>query len=257
MRTFFVVLALILFFLVTLPVYLILLCFHKKHRRVTSKIAQKFIKYGFTFVTFFTGTRPVVKGLENIPADQAVLYVSNHKSFFDIPLAYMTLPNLTGFVSKKEIQKVPFLSWWMKLVNCLFLDRDDMRAGLKTILTGVENIKQGYSMFIAPEGTRVHERDPLPFKEGSLKMAEKTGCLIIPVAISGTDDLLENSFPWVRKAATVIEYGKPIDPKVLSAEERKFMGAYCRDIIIEMLHANEHYVKENPFYKKLAAKEAE
>ncbi|MBE5952297.1 MAG: 1-acyl-sn-glycerol-3-phosphate acyltransferase [Lachnospiraceae bacterium] len=257
MRTFLVILALVLFFLLTLPVYLILLCFRKKHRRATSAIAQKIVRYGFAFVVFFTGTKPIVKGLENIPTDQPVLFVSNHKSFFDIPLAYMTLPNPTGFVSKKEMKKIPFLSWWMGLVNCLFLDRDDMRAGLKTILEGVENIKQGYSMFIAPEGTRTHEREPLAFKEGSLKMAEKTGCKIIPVAILGTDDLLENSFPWIRKVSTVIAYGKPIDPKSLSAEDRKFMGAYCRSVIVEMLHENEHLVKENPFYKKLEQQSAE
>ena len=113
-------------------------------------------------------------------------------------------------------------------------------------------------MCIFPEGTRNKtDGEMLPFKEGSMKMAEKTGCLIIPVAISGTDDLLENSFPWIRKAATVIEYGKPIDPKTLSPEDRKFMGNYCRSVIIEMLAANEHYVKENPFYKKLAETDAE
>ena len=88
-------------------------------------------------------------------------------------------------------------------------------------------------------------------------MAEKTGCLIIPIAISGTDDLFENSFPWVRKAATVIEYGAPIDPNSLSKEERKFLGAYCRDVIIEMLKGHEPYVKENPFYKKQASRTAE
>lgn len=257
MRSFLVILALVLFFLLTLPVYLILLCFRKKHRRVTSAIAQKFVRYGFAFVVFFTGTKPIVKGLENIPKDQPVLYVSNHKSFFDIPLAYMTLPNLTGFVSKKEVKKVPFLSWWMELVNCLFLDREDKRASLKTILAGIENIKQGYSMFIAPEGTRTHEREPLAFKEGSLKMAEKTGCPIVPVAILGTDDILENSFPRIRKVKTVIAYGKPIDPKTLSADDKKFMGAYCRSVIVEMLHENEHLVKENPFYKKLAEQTAE
>ena len=88
-------------------------------------------------------------------------------------------------------------------------------------------------------------------------MAEKTGCKIIPVAILGTDDLLENSFPWIRKVSTVIAYGKPIDPKSLSAEDRKFMGAYCRSVIVEMLHENEHLVKENPFYKKLEQQSAE
>ncbi len=251
MRTLLVLIALLLFFVVTLPAYLVLLCFHKKHPRATAKAAQKIIQYGFRFILFFTGTKTVVKGLENIPKGEPVLFVSNHKSYFDIALAYMTLPNPTGFVAKAELEKIPFLSWWMRLIHCLFLDRSDMRAGLKTILTGIEMIKDGYSVFIAPEGTRTHERYPLPFKEGSLKMAEKTGCLIIPVAILGTDDLFENSVPWIKKAATVIEYGTPIDLKTLSGDERKFLGAYCHSVITQMVRDNEVLVNSNPFYKSL------
>lgn len=251
MRTLLVLIALLLFFVITLPVYLVLLCFRRKHPRAVAKIAQKIVQYGFRFVLFFTGTKPVVQGLENIPKDEPVLFVSNHKSYFDIALAYLTLPNLTGFVAKAELKKIPFLSWWMNLIHCLFLDRSDMRAGLKTILSGIENIKDGYSVFIAPEGTRTHEREPLPFKEGSLKMAEKTGCLIIPVAILGTDDMFENSVPWIKKAATVIAYGSPIDLKTLSGDDRKFLGAYCHSVITQMIHDNEAHVRCNPFYKSL------
>lgn len=246
MRTILVVLAFIIFFLVTLPVYLILLLIKQFNRHLCAEIAQKFVIVGFKFILFFTGTKPVVLGRENVPKDQAVLYVANHRSLIDTPLAYSTVPTLTGFVSKIEMKKVPVLSWWMNLVNCIFLDRSDMRAGLKMILTGIENIKAGYSMYIAPEGTRSQKDELLPFKEGSLKMAEKTGCLIIPVAISGTDDVLENTWPWIHKAATVIEYGTPIDPKTLEGDDRKFMGAYCRNIIIEMLKGHEDYIKNNP-----------
>ncbi len=249
MRTFFVFLHLFIFFIVTLPFYLILLLLRKVNRRLSSVIAQKFVKYGFKFVTFPAGIRKVVLGLENIPKDAAVLYVSNHRSLADIPMAYMTVPNLTGFVAKIEIKKAPFLSWWMTLVNCLFLDRSDMRAGMKMILDGIDSIKQGYSIFIAPEGTRSQGTELLPFKEGSLKMADKTGCPIIPVAISGTDDLFENSIPWIKSATCVIEYGKPIYPDQLSKEERKAMGAYCRGIITEMLKGHAQYIAKNPSQK--------
>ena len=250
MRTLFVLLALILFFIVSLPVYLILLLLRKKYRHGTSVVAQAIVKYAFKFVMFFSGLKTVCLGLENVPKDKAVLYVSNHRSIIDIPVAYMTLPTLTGFVSKIEIKKVPFLSWWMELVNCLFLDRDDMRAGMKVILDSIESVKEGYSIFIAPEGTRSQGTELLPFKEGSLKIADKTNCLIIPVAISGTDDVFENSFPWVKKATAVIEYGKPIDPTTLSKEERKCMGAMCRDIITEMLKGHESYLVNNPSNRK-------
>jgi len=250
MRTILVFLFLAIFFIVTFPFYLILLLLRKKNRHLSSVIAQKFVKFGFRFVTFPAGMKRVVLGLENVPKDTAVLYVSNHRSLADIPMAYITVPNLMGFVAKIEIKKAPFLSWWMELVNCLFLDREDPRAGMKMILTGIEYIKDGYSIFIAPEGTRSHTDELLPFKEGSLKMADKTNCPIIPVAISGTDDVFENSFPWVKKAVTVIEYGKPIDPASLSKEERKFMGAHCRDVITEMLKDHEDYIKNNPSRRK-------
>ena len=246
MRTILILLVLALFFIISLPVYLILLLFRKKYRYTTSVIAQKIVKYAFKLVLFFTGTKTIVLGIENVPTDTAVLYVSNHRSILDIPLAYSTLPTVTGFIAKIEVQKIPFLSWWMKLVNCLFLDRDDMRAGMKTILSGIENIKEGYSMFVAPEGTRNHEEEMLPFKEGSFKMAHKTNCPVIPVAISGSDDLFENSFPWVKKAVTVIEYGQPIYPDALSPEERKILGVLSRNIIAEMLKGHKLYIAGNP-----------
>jgi len=250
MRTILLFLFLAIFFIVSFPVYLVLLLLRKKNRLLSSKIAQKIVQWGFRFVTLPTGMKRIVLGLENIPKDTAVLYVSNHRSLADIPMAYITVPNLMGFVAKIETKKAPFLSWWMVLVNCLFLDRSDMRAGMKMILDAIDSIKQGYSIFIAPEGTRNQGTELLPFKEGSLKMADKTGCPIIPVAISGTDDVFENSFPWIKKATCVIEYGKPVYPDELSKENRKAMGAYCRDIITEMLKGHEQYLVNNPSRKK-------
>ena len=78
--------------------------------------------------------------------------------FFDIVVGYATAPIPSAFVSKKEIEKVPMISWWMKYLNCLFLDRDDIRQGMKVILTGIELMKEGTNIFIAPEGTRNQQR---------------------------------------------------------------------------------------------------
>ena len=75
----------------------------------------------------------------------------------------------------------------------------------------------------------------LPFKEGSFKMAEKTGCPIIPMAITNTADIFENHFPWIRPANVILEYGEPICIKELAKEERKFLGTYTRNIIQDML----------------------
>lgn len=191
----------------------------------------------FKLILWISGARVTVIGHENVPKDTAVLYVGNHRSFFDILLTYSRCPGLTGYVAKDGMEKVPLLSTWMKRLYCLFLKRDDLKAGLKTILKGIDQIKHGISMCIFPEGTR--NKDPqvpvASFKEGSMKMAEKTGCPIIPMAITGSADIFENHFPKIGPCDVTLEYGKPIYPKELSKEDRKFLGAYSRNIILEML----------------------
>ena len=198
----------------------------------------KIIQTMFLFILRVSGVKVTVRGLENIPKDSAVLYVGNHRSYFDILVGYTTVPGLMGFVAKKEMLRYPLLSDWMGNVNCLFLDRDDIKAGLKMILDGIEKVKNGVSVWIFPEGTRNRHDDILellPFKEGSLKIAEKSGCPVVPVAMFGTADVFEKHIPFIRPAHVIVEYGKPFYIKELEPENRKKAGAYTRDVIIGML----------------------
>ena len=164
--------------------------------------------------------------------------MGNHRSYFDILVGYVTVPGLTGFVAKKEMLKIPLLRTWMQRVNCLFLDRVDIKEGLKTILEGIEKVKSGVSIWIFPEGTRNENQELtqlLPFHEGSLKIAQKSGCPVIPVAITGTAEIFEQHLPFVKPSHVCIRYGEPIYIKELPAEKRKFPGAYTRDVIEGML----------------------
>ena len=198
----------------------------------------KIIQTMFLFILRVSGVKVTVRGLENIPKDSAVLYVGNHRSYFDILVGYTTVPGPMGFVAKKEMLRYPLLSDWMVNVNCLFLDRDDIKAGLKMILDGIEKVKNGVSVWIFPEGTRNRHDDILellPFKEGSLKIAEKSGCPVVPVAMFGTADVFEKLIPFIRPAHVIVEYGKPFYIKELEPENRKKAGAYTRDVIIGML----------------------
>jgi len=139
----------------------------KRRQEYCLKVVQSM----FRLLLRVTGSTVIVKWRENIP-DQAVLYVGNHRSYFDILVGYVTVPGLTGFVAKREMLRYPVLRRWMQNVNCLFLDREDIKAGLKTILDGIEKIKKGVSIWIFPEGTRntnYDVLDMLPFKEGSLR----------------------------------------------------------------------------------------
>ena len=228
------VLGLLFYFIVTFPLYLVLLLIGVKRPYLRAKIGQTSVKWGFKVILALTGVKVKVRGLENIPKE-AVLFVGNHRSFFDIPVIYSTVPLQTGFVSKMQIKKVPFLSWWMNCINCLFLDRDDVKQALQMILAGIEHIKNGTSICIMPEGTRNYEDEMLPFKEGSFKMAEKTGCPIVPIAMWKNDDIFEAQFPRVKAKTVTIYYGEPIRVDELSKEEKKRVGVLVRSRIEEML----------------------
>ncbi len=235
----FILVALVLFgFLISsIPLLIGSRAVSKHNRRKEQEYSLKVVQAMFRMIIRITGSRVTVKGAENIP-DGAVLYVGNHRSYFDILVGYTSVPGLTGFVAKKEMLRYPLLSDWMKNVNCLFLDRKDVKEGLKTILMGIEKVKHGISIWIFPEGTRSESEDILellPFKEGSLKIAEKSGCPIVPVAITGTAEIFERHLPFIKPSEVTIEYGKPIYLKELSPEDRKRSGAYTRNIIIEML----------------------
>lgn len=99
-------------------------------------------------------------------------------------------------------------------------------------------MKNGISMCIFPEGTRsLSERETqmLPFKEGSFKMAEKTGCAIIPMAMVHTADIFEKHVPFVKRTRVTLTYGEPIYVKQLDKEQRKHLGSYVQDVIRGML----------------------
>lgn len=234
-----VVLFLVLFLLVGIPILAIEWVIAKFNPYAAEISQLRIVQWAFKGILFLSGTKLTVIGEENVPADEAVLYIGNHKSFFDIVITYARCPRLTGYVSKDSMKKIPLLSIWMTRLHCLFLNRDDIKEGLKTILAGIDNIKNGISMCIFPEGTRNKSDDLLlPFKEGSFKMAEKTGCAIIPMAITNSAEIFENHFPFIKSVPVILEYGKPIYPNELDKETKKKLGAHCQGVIEEMLTKN-------------------
>lgn len=243
-----VVLTVVLFLIFAIPLQWMLKEEEKRNPQKAQEKSLGIVQSVFRFIFRLAGITYEVQGLENIPSDRAVLYVGNHRSYFDILIGYITVPGLTGFVAKKEMSRIPLLRDWMERVNCLFLDRKNIKEGLKTILAGIEKIRHGVSVWIFPEGTRNTSQDIadlMIFHEGSLKIAEKSGCPIVPVAIKGTADLFENHQPWVRPGHVVIRYGKPIYLKELTGDARKFPGSYTRNVISSMLKELSEEQREN------------
>lgn len=230
-----VALTLLLYLLLGIPVLLIEWLISRWNPRFRDISCLRMVQAAFKLILWFTGAHITYIGRENVPKDQAVLYVGNHNSYFDILLTYSQCPGLTGYVAKSEMLRYPLLRDWMQRLYCLFLDRTDIRAGLQMIKTGIDYIKSGISICIFPEGTRSTDGKMQPFKEGSLKMASRTGCPIIPIAITNSAEIFENHLPKIKPCRVIVEYGAPVYPKELTKEEQKFLGAYTQQKIQEML----------------------
>ena len=240
-RTIFAVLFAVVYLICGIPVLGIEWIIGKFNKEKMDVSSLRMVQWALGTIGKICGVKLTVIGKENIPKDQAVLYVCSHRRYFDIILGYSIMPGLTGYISKDDLEKVPLLNIWMRRLYCLFLNRADMKQGLKTILKAIEYIKQGVSICIFPEGTRNRgeEGSLLEFKEGSFKIAEKTGCPVIPIAISHTADVILNHMPKVTPCHVTIEYGEPIYPKELPKEQKRALGAMTKGRIQEMLDQHE------------------
>ncbi len=227
-----IVIYLVLFLILTIPLLAAEWVIGKFNPELKDRSSKAIVGWGFRCIRHLAGTELIVLGRENIPDDTAVLYVGNHRSYFDIVLTLSEFPRVTGYVSKAEMRTWPLLNFWMINIRCLFLDRKDIKKGLKTILQGAENVKNGISLCIFPEGTRNKVNDTfLPFHDGSFKIAEKGGVPVIPMVIVNSAAVFEDHFPKIKKARVVIEFEPPVYLDRLEKDKRKAPGAYVCGII--------------------------
>lgn len=235
MRTVITLIYLVFFFIISLPALGIIRLIGGNDQKKKDTLLFHFVQWGFRCVEKLTGSRVTVKGLEHLPADRPVLYIGNHQSFYDIVVTYSRLPDVAGFVAKKSVFGVPVLGLLMKRLYCLGIDRTDIRDGLRMILAAIDEVKNGTSIFIYPEGTRSKDGQVHQFHAGSFKVATKSGCPIVPVAVKGTRDILEYHFPNIKRSDVTLVFGKPIETKGMSRDEQRELPEKVRDEIISLL----------------------
>lgn len=218
----------------------------RKH--VSEAEAEKYlyrcVKGWTNFIIKYLGLNVTVKGMENIP-EESCLFVANHQGAIDIPLIMAYANKIVGFIAKKEILKLKFISSWMKEIHCVFMDRSNIRESVKSINEGVEELKAGHSLVIFPEGTR--SKGPVlgEFKKGSMKLATKSGVPIVPVTIDGSYKAREgNKNGRLSKADVTITFSKPIYTDKLSREEQNELTDIVKSTIAKGLSTAENKIVE-------------
>ena len=186
-------------------------------------------------VAWLGGARVDVTDNADLSENETVLIVSNHQGEFDIPILIGHAGCTPGFVAKKELQNIPLVSHWMRLLGCVFLDREDRRKQIAQVREIIELLKSGHSMVIFPEGTRSGSDELLPFAKGSLNIAVKAGVRILPITLSGSWKLMPKGIPRLPGGTVRLVRHPLLDPAALSPEEQARLHEIVRDQIASAL----------------------
>lgn len=174
------------------------------------------------------------EAIDSLDKKEGVIFVCNHQSNLDIPAIVTALHMDVGFVAKHEMKRWPFFGTWMKKSNCVFLNRENPREGIKDIKKAVELIKKGYPTVIFPEGERSLTGKILNFKKGSFKLATETNGVIVPLTLKGTYDIQpRGTLKMARGKKVTLVVDEPIFVKNLSKDEEKVLATIVRDKIVE------------------------
>ncbi|MCA2263111.1 transferase [Mycobacterium marseillense] len=134
-----------------------------------------------------TGVHLNVVGKENLTAQRPAVFIYNHRNQVDPVIAGALVNDNWVAVAKKELQKNPVMALLGKALDGVFIDRDDSASALETMRTVEERAKNGLSILMAPEGTRLDTTEVGPFKKGPFRLAMAAGIPIVPIVIRNAE----------------------------------------------------------------------
>lgn len=166
------------------------------------------------------GVKVVVNGRENIPSEGAVVYMPNHQSNFDILALFVSLPGHFRWLAKEELFHIPLFGMTMRRSGYIPVDRSNRKKSVQSMRHAIERISQGNSVVIFPEGTRSPDGHLKEFKAGSFTLAIQSQAPIVPIAVTGSRDVMPKHSRWIRGGRVEITIFPAVQTAGRSVEER-------------------------------------
>ena len=179
------------------------------------------------------GIRYTLQGQENISMTPAIYLVKHQSAWETVALQIWTPP--AAFVLKRELLHIPFFGWALWGLRMIWIDRSAGKSALGKIVTqGKQRLKEGLSIIIFPEGTRVAPGKMGKFKSGGAHLATCTGTPVIPVAHNAGELWPRNAL--IKQPGTItVRFGPAIDPTGLSETElNQRVETWIRDAMGEL-----------------------
>lgn len=229
------VLLFLLLMTLSLPVLLIFMAFTPGERALRNNIY--YLHHIFTplFLTL-VGIRLKVEGREKLDPKQSYVIVGNHRSALDFIVHAHAFPGVFRFLAKQELLKVPVFGWVVKKM-CLIVDRSSAMSRARSVVALKQNLAEGWSIFIYPEGSRNKTEDLLgPFYDGAFRIAIQTKA---PLAVETIANMHKISSGFSLRPGTVrIVWETPISTGEMKAEDIPALKDRVEKMMMERLKNN-------------------
>jgi 1-acyl-sn-glycerol-3-phosphate acyltransferase len=180
-----------------------------------------------------------VEGLEKIKEDGSYVFVSNHLSYMDTPVALANIPVQFRFLAKRGLFQIPFLGWHLARAGHIPVPRGDARAAVKTMTLAAQVVReQKISLLIFPEGGRSRKGEMRPFMEGAAYIAIRAGVPVVPIGLQGTREVLPYGSGNIRGGPVILRIGDPIPTDQATIRDRLQLTELLRERIIKLIEQN-------------------
>ena len=176
-----------------------------------------------------------VLGAENLKKQRPAVFIFNHRNNFDpVIVGSLVKDNWTG-VGKKELQNDPVVGTIGKLVDTVFIDRDDPKSAVESLRNAEELARKGLSVVIAPEGTRMDTRSVGPFKKGPFRLAMGAGIPIVPIVVRNAEVISARNSSTLHPGKVDVVVYPPLSLQDWSLDDLDERIAEVRQLYIDTL----------------------
>jgi 1-acyl-sn-glycerol-3-phosphate acyltransferase len=183
-----------------------------------------------------SGAKVTVEGLERIDPAGKYVFASNHLSYMDTPVVLSSIPVQFRFLAKEGLFRIPLLGTHLKRAGHIPVPREDPRAAVRTLSRAADIIREhGISVLIFPEGGRSRDGALGRFKDGAAYIAIKAQVPVVPLALSGTRELLPFGSGVFHSGRVRLRIGEPIPTEGMTLAGRRALTGTTRERIVELL----------------------
>lgn len=176
-----------------------------------------------------------VIGAENLTAQRPAVFIFNHRNQVDpIISGALVKDNWVG-VGKKELQRDPIMGTMGKLLDGVFIDRDDPDSAVEMLRTVEDRARNGLSIVIAPEGTRLDTTEVGPFKKGPFRIAMSAGIPIVPIVIRNAEIVASRNSTTLNPGTVDVAVFPPISVKDWTLDTLSDRIAEVRQLYLDTL----------------------